>query len=343
METLVLDGKEFVKASKAADDLGYTADYVGQLCRAGKVSAHLVGRTWYVNVTELGTHRVEKKRMSRVKAREQAHKAVEEQRKLRVQNLSDSKSPSYIRYEDDAHELIPQVRKVEIVDENKSTKTVEPPHDDAPPFEIENEGNKIVMSGTLRVVDLNEEVLMDDGSVTLSPRIMRKNHKKQALPTPDRIKVQVVSEEDHEATISNLTEPEPVPVVAAPRSFSERLKLMDEESEKASESENLDTSKVSDIHEEESEENVSKSPIKNQEEDGVAKIRAEIRNHKGGGGGFYLIITLATLLLVLLSFGVSVRWEVSSSKSSTGGYSLSSTFVFEKGNILEVLKEPFKI
>ena len=46
MEVLVLDGKNYVKASKAAKELGYATDYVGQLCRSGQVDAHLIGRTW---------------------------------------------------------------------------------------------------------------------------------------------------------------------------------------------------------------------------------------------------------------------------------------------------------
>ena len=48
MEILVLDGKTYVKASKAAKDLGYATDYVGQLCRNDQIDAHLIGRTWYV-------------------------------------------------------------------------------------------------------------------------------------------------------------------------------------------------------------------------------------------------------------------------------------------------------
>lgn len=47
----------FVKASKIAKDYGYTADYIGQLCRSGRVDAQLVGRSWYAALDSLEEHR----------------------------------------------------------------------------------------------------------------------------------------------------------------------------------------------------------------------------------------------------------------------------------------------
>lgn len=57
MNTVVVNGKNYVKARDIARDLGYTADYVGQLCRAEKVDAQLVGRSWYVNKESLQAHK----------------------------------------------------------------------------------------------------------------------------------------------------------------------------------------------------------------------------------------------------------------------------------------------
>jgi len=57
MNSLTVEGKNYVKASVIARDLGYTADYVGQLCRAGKVKAELVGRTWYVDKDSIKSHK----------------------------------------------------------------------------------------------------------------------------------------------------------------------------------------------------------------------------------------------------------------------------------------------
>lgn len=57
MEYLKIGEKTFVKAAKVAQNLGYTADYIGQLCRSGKVNAKLVGRTWYVEEASVKAHK----------------------------------------------------------------------------------------------------------------------------------------------------------------------------------------------------------------------------------------------------------------------------------------------
>lgn len=57
MDTVELDGVEYVKASVAAKRFQYTADYIGQLCRGRKIDARLVGRTWFVNPISLEEHK----------------------------------------------------------------------------------------------------------------------------------------------------------------------------------------------------------------------------------------------------------------------------------------------
>ncbi len=57
MESVVFDGKEYVKASVLATRFRYTADYLGQLCRGKKVDARLVGRAWYINLDSINQHR----------------------------------------------------------------------------------------------------------------------------------------------------------------------------------------------------------------------------------------------------------------------------------------------
>lgn len=65
MESIRLDEKVFIKATALAKKLGYTADYIGQLCRAGKVSAQLVGRSWYVEEGSLTEHKRSKSRSNK--------------------------------------------------------------------------------------------------------------------------------------------------------------------------------------------------------------------------------------------------------------------------------------
>jgi hypothetical protein len=60
MEKVVIDGVEYVKASELAKEFKYTSDYLGQLCRAKKVDARLVGRSWFVNPDSLREHKQNK-------------------------------------------------------------------------------------------------------------------------------------------------------------------------------------------------------------------------------------------------------------------------------------------
>ena len=49
MDELQISGKRFISSRRIARDNGYTADYIGQLIRGGKVVGQKVGRAWYVD------------------------------------------------------------------------------------------------------------------------------------------------------------------------------------------------------------------------------------------------------------------------------------------------------
>ena len=87
MEVLNVGGKEYVKASVIARELGYTADYVGQLCRGRKVNAKLVGRSWYVDRDSMGLHKEGRYRGSQVKRRKALHEEVKELKSLILENM----------------------------------------------------------------------------------------------------------------------------------------------------------------------------------------------------------------------------------------------------------------
>lgn len=57
MDKLTLDDKIYVSSKQAAKITGYAKDYIGQLCREGRVEARLVGRNWYVLETSIREHR----------------------------------------------------------------------------------------------------------------------------------------------------------------------------------------------------------------------------------------------------------------------------------------------
>ncbi len=54
---LYFDGKKYISSSRAAKISGYVNDYIGQLCRDGKLDARMVGRTWYVCLESLIQHK----------------------------------------------------------------------------------------------------------------------------------------------------------------------------------------------------------------------------------------------------------------------------------------------
>ncbi len=57
MEVISIDGVDYEKVTTLAKRFKYTTDYIGQLCRAGKVQAKLIGRTWYVHEPSLQNHK----------------------------------------------------------------------------------------------------------------------------------------------------------------------------------------------------------------------------------------------------------------------------------------------
>jgi len=109
MEVVDIEGKEYVKSRDAAKKSGYTTDYIGQLCRGKEIDSRLVGRSWYVNLADLMDYKKEKKRSSRVKAREQVKKTIQETHA--AEKHTQKKNESKITYTTDEGDLIPNITK----------------------------------------------------------------------------------------------------------------------------------------------------------------------------------------------------------------------------------------
>lgn len=187
MEVLELNGVTYVKASSIARDLGYTADYVGQLCRAGKVDAQLVGRSWYVNETSIKDHKKSRYRSNAAKTADALKSSLVNRiedsssvvRKSPVSvvsvktetndrlNFYDRSSEQKYVYVEDRTELIPTLKKRESSEESVS---VEVRHADAKkvdvkktnkPYRLEpTELPKIRFKGAVSIIepeDKNEE------------------------------------------------------------------------------------------------------------------------------------------------------------------------------------------
>ena len=47
------DGEKYISSKQAAELANYTSDYIGQLCRGGKIKARRIGRDWFVSEENL--------------------------------------------------------------------------------------------------------------------------------------------------------------------------------------------------------------------------------------------------------------------------------------------------
>ncbi|MFN3188072.1 MAG: hypothetical protein ACK42D_00800 [Candidatus Paceibacteria bacterium] len=123
MNTVVIDGVTYTKAGILAKQFRYTTDYIGQLCRGGKVDAQLVGRSWYVSKESLEQHsgkRIDAIRQDEkilndksftddLKNVQQVFAPLSKQTKKMLQNAPAVQSSHYsgVRYEYDPVDLLP--------------------------------------------------------------------------------------------------------------------------------------------------------------------------------------------------------------------------------------------
>lgn len=87
MDEITIGDKLYVSSKRAAQITGYAKDYIGQLCREGRVEARLVGRNWYVLDSALREHRFGK-------VAEEAVTKIEE--KTPESPISTWKRPEYV-------------------------------------------------------------------------------------------------------------------------------------------------------------------------------------------------------------------------------------------------------
>jgi len=59
--SITIAGREYISAVRASKKIGYSADYIGQLSRAKKIPAKLVGKTWYIDYDALSKYKKSKK------------------------------------------------------------------------------------------------------------------------------------------------------------------------------------------------------------------------------------------------------------------------------------------
>jgi hypothetical protein len=115
MKELEIDGKKYIKATEIAKDLGYTSDYVGQLCRASKVVATRVGRSWYVEEHSIHSHKKDRYRANQQQSKVAvaAYKKAQENVTATTRRAARS-AVTHLpvhHYESDSTDLLPALKK----------------------------------------------------------------------------------------------------------------------------------------------------------------------------------------------------------------------------------------
>lgn len=215
MEKISFEGESYVKAVDLARELGYTSDYVGQLCRSGKVKARLVGRSWYVSPDSIRQHKRGRYRRSTAKSKAAVQKELEVRsesaRKTHGAHQTHTpasgsrKLPVTIQYESDTTELIP-TRERESFPEplhNEVFEKIEPEV-----LKVVDTGLKynvfttpkpeIKFSGALKVQDADESTDFDDVSEAsperkkpLAHASLNKSKPLTATAKPQSVKIDV--------------------------------------------------------------------------------------------------------------------------------------------------------
>jgi hypothetical protein len=57
IDSILIKDKKYLSSPQAGKLVGYTTDYVGQLCRNKKVESQMIGRTWYVSEDSILKHK----------------------------------------------------------------------------------------------------------------------------------------------------------------------------------------------------------------------------------------------------------------------------------------------
>ncbi len=105
------DGKEFVSVRKGADLTGYHQDYVGQLCREGKLISRQIGNRWYIERGALLAH---KKQKTALLASVQVESVGLKRATATAKSaeLDADRAPVMTYTRDDGH-LLPEIRQAE--------------------------------------------------------------------------------------------------------------------------------------------------------------------------------------------------------------------------------------
>jgi len=105
MDEILIEEKKYISSKQAAKMTGYAKDYIGQLCREGRVPARLIGRSWYVLEAAIQDHK-----FGNPEEIEPIEKGKKVEESITPPSLvSTWESP---RYESSVEELLPSINRI---------------------------------------------------------------------------------------------------------------------------------------------------------------------------------------------------------------------------------------
>jgi len=182
MDVLKVGEKKYIKATALAKKFAYTADYIGQLCRSGKVDAQLVGRSWYVEEASLEIHKKDRYRTTQVKSLKSIREDLQQKEQTEQKHMSEPRARSnfyehshikQVQYDKDHTALIPLISKPthKILTVGLADSQQVQVRSDSPEFVFDTPSvPKIQFKGSLKVTDIEDApVEYSDGSTHLHP------------------------------------------------------------------------------------------------------------------------------------------------------------------------------
>lgn len=191
MKEVIIDGVLYKKAAEVAKDFRYTTDYIGQLCRSGKVDAKLIGRSWFVNPESITTHKQGRYKNTPIPDQTTASEITSENIPTSDDGQkAESGAKQFLRkitwnaisYETDESELLPELKKPG--QENQKVKLrIEPA--EASGVKVRSEAKKptalaptalpeVSLNGTLKVASLDTYYDIDEdeeADIALAPSV----------------------------------------------------------------------------------------------------------------------------------------------------------------------------
>ena len=173
MDEIIIEEKKYISSKQAAKITGYAKDYIGQLCREGRVPARLVGRSWYALESAIQDHRFGNNEVKEPK---------ETDKKVPSESFSVSDTWEFPRYEASHNEILPTVNRLHATEEGSLRNGEPEDHVEEPPLSLHESWKEWFdhVADTLSVI---EEPVRDGVEVVAAP----KTHEEESVSIEEEV------------------------------------------------------------------------------------------------------------------------------------------------------------